>query len=87
MSSAEPFMPAHEPPSPAPPTGLDLDHDADLAFAPGPDPAADAAFAQSGGGTDTPFHAPVPGAHLSKDALEADLGPLDETSADPDARG
>lgn len=43
------------------------------------DPAADALPWQSDGGDTPPFQTPTPGAHLTKDELEADL---DEESAD-----
>ena len=73
MSAAEPFMPAHEPPAPVPDTERDIDHDVDVFLddadkdapdGPAYDPAAPA----------PPFRAPVPGAHLTPEELEADLG-------------
>ncbi|MFE5409915.1 hypothetical protein [Microbacterium sp. NPDC056569] len=72
MSSAEPFMPAHEPPAQVPPQEHDLDHDTDVLF--------DEADGSEGAGE--PWHTddavptlprPVPGAHLSAEELAADF--------------
>ena len=75
MSSAEPFMPAHEPPASTPPEEHDVDHDADVLF--------DPADASDDAGADAqPWHTdaavptlprPVPGAHLTAEQLSADL--------------
>ncbi|MFD4959455.1 hypothetical protein [Microbacterium sp. NPDC058389] len=75
MSTAEPFMPAHEPAAPVPPQEHDLDHDADVLFDTGDETAA-----PEGGGQ--PWHdadaaptlpRPVAGAHLTAEELSADL--------------
>ncbi|WP_203580499.1 hypothetical protein [Microbacterium hibisci] len=75
MSSAEPFMPAHEPPAQQPPQEHDLDHDTDVLFD-AQDPGAPASDPE-------PWHAddaaatlprPVPGEHLTAEQLSADLG-------------
>ncbi|MFC8680954.1 hypothetical protein ACFT30_05485 [Microbacterium ureisolvens] len=75
MSSAEPFMPAHEPPAHLPPQEHDIDHDTDVLF-----------DAESPGAPETdpePWHSgdapatlprPVPGEHLTAEQLSADLG-------------
>lgn len=73
MSTAEPFMPAHEPPAAPADTERDIDHDVDVLLddagkdapdGPAYDPAAPA----------PPFRPPVPGAHLSREELAADFG-------------
>lgn len=71
MSTAEPFMPAHQPPAPMPPTERDIDHDVDVIFDPPTDGADEAPWESD----DAPplFHPPVPGAHMTREALEDDL--------------
>ena len=79
MSSAEPFMPAHEPPASTPPEEHDVDHDVDVLF--------DSADASEDTGADAqPWHTdtaapplprPVPGAHLTPERLAADLASED----------
>ena len=79
MSSAEPFMPAHEPSPAAPPEEHDVDHDVDVLF--------DSADASEDTGADAqPWHTdtaapplprPVPGAHLTPERLAADLASED----------
>lgn len=78
MSSAEPFMPAHEPSPSAPPEEHDVDHDADVLFDPA-DAGEDAGDAQPWH-TDAaapPLPRPVPGAHLTPERLAADLASED----------
>jgi hypothetical protein len=73
MSSAEPFMPAHEPPAPEAPQEHDIDHDADVLFDEATDGAtADAQPWHTESGTPT-LPRPVPGAHLTAEQLAADL--------------
>ncbi|MFH8250825.1 hypothetical protein ACH3VR_10705 [Microbacterium sp. B2969] len=80
MSSAEPFMPAHEPPPPKPDTDRDIDTDVDVF--PGdagkevPDGPAVHPEAPL-----PPFRRPVAGAHLTHDQLAEELG-ADETGAE-----
>ena len=73
MSSAEPFMPAHESPAPKPGTEHDLDHDVDVfpedAGTDAPDGAALDPAAPA-----PPFRHPVPGEHLSREQLAEDRG-------------
>ncbi|WP_243076903.1 hypothetical protein [Microbacterium sp. SS28] len=76
MSSAEPFMPEHEPPAPRPDTERDIDHDVDVF----PDDAAVEAPDGSAFDAETPappFRPPVPGARLTPEELAADLGDAD----------
>ncbi len=77
MSSAEPFMPAHEPAAPVPPQEHDIDHDVDVILE-----VADESDEQAAGSE--PWHTdataptlprPVPGAHLTAEQLAADLEP------------
>ncbi|WP_349426869.1 hypothetical protein [Microbacterium sp. LWS13-1.2] len=75
MSSAEPFMPAHEPPPSIPPEEHDVDHDADVLFDP-EDTSGDADPQAQPWHTDAAaptLPRPVPGAHLTAEQLSADL--------------
>ena len=78
MSSAEPFMPSHEPAAAPDPAEHDLDADVDVpldphASSPEEIAAAEAAWARA---AKPSFRTPTPGAHLSArelaDELEAD---------------
>jgi len=76
MSTAEPFMPLHEPAADSDPREHDLDGDVDVspdreAGAPEEVAAAEAEWAR----TPKPaFRTPTPGAHLTADELRDDLG-------------
>ncbi|MEV4687717.1 hypothetical protein [Microbacterium sp. LWH3-1.2] len=81
MSTAEPFMPAHEPRAAVPPQEHDLDHDTDVIF--------DEAESDGTEGDQRPWHSddaaptlprPVPGAHLTAEELAADFA--DEPDSD-----
>ena len=75
MSSAEPFMPAHEPRAPLPPQEHDIDHDVDVLFDPS-EPGAGGGEPAQPWHTDAaapPLPRPVPGEHLTAEQLAADL--------------
>jgi len=77
MSTAEPFMPAHEPAAPTAGAEHDVDHDTDVIF----DGDADDTAEEAEGGEDpTPdyplsaaFRTPVAGERLTAEQLERDL--------------
>ncbi|WES64152.1 hypothetical protein P0L94_17005 [Microbacter sp. GSS18] len=71
MSSAEPFMPAHEPPPPKPYTDVDIDHDEDVIFDEEDGSAGGPSFDETA--PPPPFRRPVPGAHMNHDELEEDF--------------
>ncbi|MDQ7878844.1 hypothetical protein Q9R08_12710 [Microbacterium sp. QXD-8] len=75
MSSAEPFMPAHEPSPSAPPEEHDIDHDADVLFDSADaseDTLADAQPWHTNAAA-APLPRPVAGAQLTREQLSADL--------------
>ncbi|MBW9119371.1 hypothetical protein JNB63_04630 [Microbacterium trichothecenolyticum] len=82
MSTAEPFMPAHEARPAEPPQDHDLDHDTDVIF--------DEAGSDGADVDPQPWHTddtaptlprPVPGAHLTAEELAADFE-ADEPATD-----
>ncbi|WP_345801970.1 hypothetical protein AAIB33_02350 [Microbacterium sp. AZCO] len=73
MSSAEPFMPAHEPPAPRPDTDRDIDQDVDV-FLDDAGKAAPDGDAVHPDSPPPPFRRPVAGAHLTPAELAAELG-------------
>jgi hypothetical protein len=71
MSSAEPFMPVHEPPPPKPFTEVDIDHDEDVIFDEDDGSAGGPAFDESA--PPPPFRRPHPRAHMKHQELEQDF--------------
>lgn len=71
MSSAEPFMPAHEPPPPKPYTEVDIDHDQDVIFDDDDGSAGHPAFDETA--QPPPFRRPHPGEHVNHEELERDF--------------
>lgn len=71
MSTAEPFMPAHEPPAPVPPTERDIDHDVDVIFDPPAEGTEEAPWEHDDSAP--VFPRPVPGDHVTRQELEDDL--------------
>lgn len=83
MSTAEPFMPAHEPRPTADPREIDIDTDVDVLFdeqgaADGPAPSDPPQLVHDGA-EHPPFRTPIAGEKLTEAELEADL------EADPGA--
>lgn len=72
MSTAEPFMPAHEPRPAVPPQEHDLDHDTDVIFDEA-DGAADAGEPWHADDAAPTLPRPVPGAQLTAEELAADF--------------
>lgn len=71
MSTAEPFMPAHEPAPPLPGTEHDIDGDVDVLF---DDVDPDQGELEIDHDAPAPpFHPPVPGDRLTAEQLESDL--------------
>lgn len=71
MTTAEPFMPAHEPSRAVPDTERDIDGDVDVLF--GEADPDQGALEIDHDAPAPPFHTPVPGARLTAEQLEADL--------------
>lgn len=72
MSTAEPFMPAHEPASEPPPTARDIDGDADVIFEHPVE--GEAPLEIDHDAPPPPFHTPTPGDRLTAAELTEDLG-------------
>ncbi|MFE1664623.1 hypothetical protein [Microbacterium sp. P02] len=70
MSSAEPFMPAHESPSPSGAADRDIDHDTDVIVDPEDAESTDAPYESD---TKPAFRTPQPGDRLTEDELDRDL--------------
>ncbi|MDR7185409.1 hypothetical protein J2X85_002443 [Microbacterium trichothecenolyticum] len=79
MSTAEPFMPAHEPRPAVPPQEHDLDHDTDVIFDEADDSAAAGEPWHTEGAPTLPR--PAPGTHLTAEELAADFA-ADEPDTD-----
>ncbi|MFB7893227.1 hypothetical protein ACFC1I_13570 [Microbacterium sp. NPDC056044] len=80
MSTAEPFMPAHEPRPAVPPREHDLDHDTDVIFDEA-DGSAEAGEPWQSDDAAPTLPRPVPGEHLTAEELAADFA-ADEPGSD-----
>ncbi len=73
MSTAEPFMPAHEPPPPTPREEIDIDHHADVIFDRGVEGEEDGPVLDADAPA-PPYRRPHPGETLPPERLHDDLG-------------
>lgn len=79
MSTAEPFMPAHEPASPIPDRERDIDGDVDVLFDEVDPDQGELEIDHDA--PPPPFQTPVPGDRLTAEQLESDLTEAPDSDA------